>query len=161
MPILHLQYSGEGKDPSGKVFTLQPSVAMQMRGPCVQVVISLGTAMTQALQQKGDPIPTPVSGLALLDTGATGTCIDAKTAEAMKLPVIDVGKMTSATHEDTDQNIHPIKIEIIGSPIAVDVERAMTANLTKLGFIAIIGRDFMQHGTIFYNGVAGTITLSL
>jgi len=161
MPNLHVQYALRVKDAKGNLVDLPPQQALAQRGPVVQVTISLGTAMAQVLQQQGKPIPAPVSGLALIDTGATGTCINKDQAEAMGLPVIDVGKMSSATHEDEPSNIHPIKIEFVGVPITVEAERAMCAKLTKFGLLAIIGRDVLQHCNLVYNGFAGTITLSV
>jgi predicted aspartyl protease len=160
MPNLHIQYAGKAKDPQGNDVDLPPSQVLLQRGPVVQVTISLGTAMSQILQQAGQSIPPPVSGLALIDTGATTTCINKEAADAMGLPVIDVGKMSSATHVDEPSNIHPIKIEFVGVPITVEVERAMCANLKQFGLLALIGRDLLVHCNLVYNGFAGTITLS-
>ena len=101
-----------------------------------------------------------MSGWALIDTGADGTCIDGESATKMGLPVIDVVNMSSASHEDTPQNVYPIKIEFAGVPITVEAERAIGAKLTKFGLLLIIGRDVLQHCMFVYNGIAGTITLS-
>lgn len=161
MPNLHIQYAGKATDPQGKEVDISPQQALFRRGPVVQVTISLGTAMAQALQQAGHAVPTPVSGLALIDTGADGTCIDKDQAEAMGLPVIDVGKMSSATHEDEPSNIHPIRVEFAGVPIVVEVERALCARLKRFNLLAIIGRDLLMHCNLVYNGIAGTITLSV
>jgi len=101
-----------------------------------------------------------VSGWALIDTGADVTCIDGDTAASMGLPVIDVAQMASASHQTTQQNVHPIKIEFAGVPITVEAERAMTAKLDNFGLLLIVGRDTLQHCMLVYNGVAGSITLS-
>jgi predicted aspartyl protease len=116
--------------------------------------------MAQTLQQSGQPVPAPISGWALIDTGSDGTCIDGARAAEMGLPVIDIAKMSSASHQETEQNVHPIKIEFAGVPIIVEAERAMTAKLDNFGLLLIIGRDTLQHCTFMYNGVAGCITLS-
>jgi predicted aspartyl protease len=110
--------------------------------------------------QQGLPVPSPVPGLALIDTGASATCIDDALAQQLQLPVIDVVNMTSASHASTQQNIYPVLIEVVGG-IRIDVPRAIGANLATQNLVALIGRDFLQHCTLFYNGPAGAITLAL
>ena len=161
MPILHIQYAGQATDQTGKSVALDPKTVLQKRGPVVQVSVSLGSAHAQTLQQSGQAVPAPISGYALIDTGADGTCIDGGSAAKMGLPVIDVTKMSSASHEDTAQNVHPIKIEFAGVPIIVEAERATTAKLERFGLLLIIGRDVLQHCNLVYNGIAGAITLSV
>lgn len=52
-------------------------------------------------------------------------------------------------------------MQIVGTPIRVEVPRAMGANLKPQNLVALIGRDFLQHCTLFYNGFTGQITLSI
>jgi predicted aspartyl protease len=117
--------------------------------------------MAQQLLQQGIPLPSPVSGIALIDTGASHTCIDAESAQAMNLPVIDVVKMASASHDATDQNVYPIQIELAGLPITIQAPRAIGAALKPQGLLLLIGRDLLQHCALTYNGMAGTITLAI
>jgi predicted aspartyl protease len=110
--------------------------------------------------QQGLTVPTPVSGSALIDTGASQTCIDDAIDQQLQLPVIDVVNMTSASHASTQQNIYPVLIEVVGG-IRINVPRAMGANLASQSLAALIGRDFLQRCTLFYNGPSGLITLAL
>jgi predicted aspartyl protease len=158
MPILHTQFAGQGRDSLGQTVQIPPSAVLQNRGPVIQVTVSLAASYAQTLQQTGQAVPTPISGWALVDTGASATCIDAAQADQMGLPVIDVVNMTSATHVDTPQNVHPIRIEFAGVPIAIDAPRAIGANLAPQGLLLLIGRDALQHCTLIYNGLAGSIT---
>ena len=160
MPILHVQYDAQGKTPSGQTVQLPPTVALLQGGPLVQVIIGVAQSLAQQLVQQGHTVPQPVTGLAMIDTGAT-TCIDDQLAQNLKLPVIDVVQMTSASHAATQQNVYPIQIEIVGSPVKINVPRAMGANLTPQGIVALIGRDYLQHCTLFYNGVGGAITIAI
>jgi predicted aspartyl protease len=97
----------------------------------------------------------------LIDTGACVTCVDEDLAQQLQLPAIDVVQMSSASHAATQQNVYPIEFEIVGAAIRINVPRAIGASLASQGIIALIGRDFLQHCTLFYNGVTGAITLSL
>jgi predicted aspartyl protease len=161
VPILHTQLAGQGKTPDGKLFQVPPAVELQQRGPVVQVAVTLQESMVTALTQQGKPIPHPVDGWALLDTGASNTCVDEEEAEKMKLPVIGVGSMSSASHAKSPSNIYPIQIEVTGFPIRFQSPRTMGAALKEMGLLLLIGRDLLQYCTPFYNGATGQITLSI
>ena len=161
MPILHVQYDAQGQTPDGQPIQLPARIALLQTGPCVQVVISLAQSLSEQLVQQGHAVPQPASGMGLVDTGASTTCIDEALAQRLGLPVIDVVQMTSASHAGTEANVYPIQMEIVGSPIIVNVPRAIGANLAPQGIVALIGRDYLQHCTLFYNGLSGEITLSI
>lgn len=161
MPILHVQYDAKRERADGTVTKLAPSVALRQSGPIFQTTIGLARSIADAVIQTGAKIPAPLSGNALIDTGASVTCIDNKLAQKLELPVIDIVEMTSASHSAIEQNVYPVEIEITGSPIRLEVLRAMGANLEAQGLIALIGRDFLQHCTVHYNGVTGAITLAI
>jgi hypothetical protein len=69
--------------------------------------------------------------------------------------------MISASHPSTQQNVYPVEIEIVGAPIRISVPRAIGASLVPQGINALIGRDFLQHCTLFYSGFNGAITLAI
>jgi predicted aspartyl protease len=161
VPILHAQLSAQGTQPDGSKFHIPPNIVMQERGPCVQVTVGVAQTIAEQLLQQGQPVPQPVSGMGLIDTGASTTCIDDAIARQLQLPVIDVVQMSSASHASTQQNVYPVKIELVGSGIDINVPQAIGAALSAQGIVALIGRDFLQHCTLFYNGITGQITLSL
>ncbi|MEJ7624213.1 MAG: retroviral-like aspartic protease family protein [Pyrinomonadaceae bacterium] len=161
MPILHVQYDGQGQTSDGKTVKIPPAVALQQRGPVVQIIVGIAQTFADQLLQQGATLPTPFSGVALIDTGASVTCIDDAIAQNIGLPVIDVVTMASASHASTQQNVYPIHMQIVGSPIRGEVANAIGANLQSQGIIALIGRDFLQYCTLHYNGLTGAITLSI
>lgn len=134
---------------------------MTQRGPCVQVTIGLARSFATQLLQSGKSIPQTISGLALIDTGATSTCIDDAAAQQVGLPVVNVVNVASASHASTQQNVYPIQVEITGLPISIEASNAIGAALAPQGILALIGRDVLQHCTVFYNGVTGEITISV
>ena len=160
MPIFHIQVAGQAQDPTGKPIQVPPGVALQQRGPVIQVSVGLEQTMAKALTQQGQPVPTLKVGLALIDTGASITCVDEQAAQELRLPVVDVAQMASASHSGHPCNLYPIQM-ILPAGISFGAPRAMGANLAVQGLIAIIGRDILQVCTLFYNGGSGQITLSL
>ncbi len=161
MPILHAQILGQGQGPDGKTVQIPPQIALVQRGPVVQASLSLQGAFAATLVQQGQAVPNPVSGLALIDTGASTTCVDDSAALSMGLPVIDVCSMTSASHAKTQCNVYPVQIEIVGFKIQFQSPRTIGAELKAQGLLLLIGRDLLAVPTLFYNGITGQITLSI
>lgn len=161
MPILHTQYEGEIEQPDGTKVAVPPPFALLQQGPVVQVVFGVAQALATQLTQHGHTLPNPTAGFALVDTGASVTCIDDALAQSMALPVVDVVQMISASHASTPANVYPVQMQIVGTPIRVEIPRAMGANLQQQNLVALIGRDFLQHCALFYNGLTGQITLSI
>jgi len=113
----------------------------------------------KALLSQGKVVPTPKTGWALIDTGASNTCVDEQAAKELGLPVIDVGTMLSATHERVPCNIYPVQV---ATPIvSLNSPRTMGAALAAQGLLVLIGRDVLQRCNLFYNGPIGQFTLSL
>jgi len=161
VPILHTQLRAQVKTPQGQIVQFPPAIALIRQGPCVQVTIGLAQSIANQLLQQGKTLPKPVSGVALIDTGATSTCIDDAAAKQLQLPVVNVVNVASASHASTPQNVYPIQIEVVGLPISIEAPNAIGAALTPQGLLALIGRDVLQHCTLFYNGLTGEITLSI
>jgi predicted aspartyl protease len=159
MPTIHSQVAGQAKGKNGTTIVMPPMAALQQRGPVVQVLVTIEQNAGKALASQGKPVPIPEPGIALIDTGASNSCIDEKVAQKLGLPVIDQGSMLSASHEKVPCNIYPA---LIATPIMnFNIPRAMGASLAPHGLIAIIGRDVLQACVFFYNGLSGEFTLSV
>jgi predicted aspartyl protease len=160
--ILHIQLPGEVETSPGQAVSVPPRQVLIERGPLIQVVVSLAQIIAAELTRQGTPMPQPVPGLALVDTGAFATCIDEQVANDLGLPVVDVVNVATASQGSVQANVYPIRIEILGASDVISVEllRALGAPLAAQGLLLLIGRDVLQHCTLFYNGV-GEITLAV
>ena len=161
MPILHIQAGGQGKTAGGGVVQLPPAIVLAQRGPVVPVVVTAAEPLVSQLLQQGITPPEPVAGAALIDTGASTTCVDDDAATSLKLPVVDVVTIASASHASTQQNVYPLSFQIQGLPVTVNSLRTVGAPLHAQGLLALLGRDLLQHFTLFYNGGAGQVTLAI
>jgi predicted aspartyl protease len=102
------------------------------------------------------PTPHP----ALIDTGATESCIDSGLAMQLNLPIIDQ-RPISGIHGAGLVNVHLAQIHIPslaytiwGAFCAVDLVAGGQAHY------ALIGRTFLRDFTMVYEGRTGTVTLS-
>lgn len=124
-------------------------------------MLALPRNVAEELSQRGVTVPNPITGLALIDTGASLTAIDETAAKNMNLPIIDVATIASATDAGIKANVYPAQLQIAGAPIEITVGRALGAMLEPQGLLALLGRDFLQHLTMFYNGPRGQLTISV
>jgi predicted aspartyl protease len=159
MPVFNIQLLAQAKAPDGKTTNLSAQTALHQRGPVVPASVCLEINMAKPLLAQGKAVGGQ-PGYALIDTGATVSAVDEQTAQELKIPIVDQGKMTSASHESSPCNLYPIQITI-GGVLVLQVPRAMGAKLKPMGLVAIIGRDILQQCAFFYNGPLGTITLSI
>lgn len=136
--------------------------ALVAMGPTLIVQIGFDPAYKFA---PGAPIAPPALGApnpfhALVDTGATECCIDAGLAMQLNLPIVDrrsVGGI-SGVHE---VNMHLAQIHV--PSLAFTIHGAFAGvNLIAGGqsHYALIGRTFLQHFKMVYEGLTGTVTIS-
>ena len=159
MPTVNIRIQGNRRDNKGNVVPLFPAVALQEIGPIVQVVLSPLPEHVKNMVEKGQQPPKPFAGIALIDTGASVTCIDRTAAEASGLTVTDSGPVNSATHANEVVPIYAGKIEIQGLP-PCNIPRAYGVNLGAQKICVLIGRDMLASCVLVYNGAEGFVSLS-
>ena len=131
-------------------------------------MLTVSEARAAALTVAGQPIPPRVPILALIDTGASCTCVDpsvltslgltATGSVSIKTPSTGVGTHSTLQY-DVGFRIPPqtrgdsaLAFPAI-AVVAVDI-------LPAHGYHALIGRDILAHCILIYNGVTGFFSLS-
>jgi hypothetical protein len=128
-------------------------------GPTLIVQIGFDPAYDPKQHHRAPALPQQQL-LALVDTGATESCIDGGLAMRLNLPVID-RRRVSGVHGAGEVNVHLAQLHIpnlsftVWGPFcAVDLIAGGQAHH------ALIGRTFLQNFTMTYEGRTGTVTLS-
>jgi predicted aspartyl protease len=111
--------------------------------------------------ENGSAIPTPGKKNinALVDTGATESCIDSLLAAQLNLPVVDrrciagVGGKQEINIHLAQVHVPQLNITIYGSFAGVHLSAGGQPHL------ALIGRTFLRHYTMIYEGITGTVRL--
>jgi hypothetical protein len=138
-----------------------------MAGPLLQVEVHVPQALAALLTSQNQPIPAPVTGWALIDTGATFSGIHEGTAT--QLGIATVGQIPSGTAAgQVMRNQYPVRFVfpgVGGGGFSVDVIRATGVDLAGqqmngIPYQALIGRDVLAGCVFTYNGTAGLWTLS-
>lgn len=126
-------------------------------GPTLEVRIGFDPGSLGA----GDPDLPNTGYHALVDTGASESCIDSSIAANLGLPIID-RQRAAGVHGTGEVNVHLAQI-VIPSLDIVTSGRFMGVHLYAGGqpHGALIGRTLLQHVTMIYNGITGSVIVAL
>jgi predicted aspartyl protease len=161
MPVVEMNFGGEAKR-EGKVSRLSGRDALSFLGPTLTVAISIPPEYQAKLQSTGLPIPSPVVGNALIDTGASKTAVDENVCLKLGLKPTSVIKMAHAGGAE-NRYCYPILIQLLVgisiAPILIPIAASVNLNVGKQPHILLIGRDFLSNIRMVYNGPMGRIEL--
>ena len=149
MPIIEAGFlSHDGKPDLNKLLQF---------GPTIQVVIGqFKSADGASSVQSEDSI-----AYALVDTGATESCIDIALAQKLQLPIVDKINISGSD----GAKIHNVYMAQIRVPILEFTQYGKFAgvNLTGGGqqHQALLGRTFLQNTIMIYDGLRSQITITV
>jgi hypothetical protein len=143
-------------------------------GPLFVANWSAPKAILDIRQQQGLPIPAPVSGIILLDTGASITCISLKAADQLGLTPTRMASgygAGGATHNPVffaklgltitagnTSTTFSWEQEVQGVP---DLEKQCQVSYQGVPreLIGLLGRDILRHCRVKYDGIMGTVRI--
>jgi len=157
MPI----YDGEFRTQTG-----QPVPGGLLRaGPVLPLEIAIPSALSRFLSTQNQQIPAPRSGFALIDTGATRSCVDSQVISSLGVNCIGVTTLGTAKGR-SQHHLYPAKFRFpvirfeveFGSVVGVDLSGQGAGNMQ---IIALIGRDVLSRCILIYHGTKGSFSLAL
>lgn len=120
-------------------------------GPVLDAWIGVSHARRTALQSASQPIPAPSQVRALIDTGASDTCIDPSVLKALGLSPIGQCLVNTPTTGNVAETRDQYDISLVilhPQKLAPFVRSAMPVICTELfatqGIHALIGRDILR-----------------
>lgn len=133
----------------------------------VNAALGVSEARRQALTAAGQAVPPFVTIRALLDTGASVTCVDPTVIAALGLAATGMTQMITPSTGAVPHNAPtydasfaipaaPNQAALIFATVAV-VESDL---LSAQGFHALIGRNILSQCLFHYNGTMGLFTLA-
>jgi hypothetical protein len=124
----------------------------------VNALVGVSDARARALTDAGQLLPTAVSIRALIDTGASCTCLDPTVIASLGLPPTGSASIftpsTGATPHATDQFDVAIAIPSAQgqAPLVFPIIPVVASNLSMQGIQALFGRDILGRCVLVYNG---------
>jgi len=140
---------------------LVDAAMLQRQGPVLQVEVSIPEALAKSYVQDGKPIPPPLIGFALIDTGASITGVDLGKLTTLGLTPISVADIGTPSGPSNKMGVYACQIAFPGTPIPTRQFNTVTGSqLEPMGYLALIGRDVLSDFQLVYNGVDGFWTLA-
>ena len=126
------------------------------------LIVNIGFDPNYNPQAPSGPHTLGVTGLhALVDTGATESCIDNLLAAQLNLSIVD-RRQISGVHGSKEANMYlaqvyvpSLNFTIYGAFAGVDLQAGGQVHS------ALIGRTFLQRIKMVYDGPTGSVTLAL
>lgn len=133
-------------------------------GPIINIGISVSHQYSKALLAAGSEVPQPIVIRALIDTGASCTCIDPHVIKLLNILPTGTASVHTPSTEGVEKQFlqydvsifiqHPTLTRRFGQIAAVETI------LLPQGIHALIGRDILKDCLLVYDGQSETCTIS-
>ena len=131
---------------------------LQDVGPVVEVRLTVGKPVEDALRRAVQPIPIPLMAHAMIDTGATRTVVREDIPRQLNINPIGIASITTASSVNVQCYEYLLRLLF---PNNVVVETVMIAAPLRGQHIqCLIGRDVLRHAVFIYTGYMNSFTLS-
>lgn len=152
MPIYNSFYLTPDRSPNPQ--------AIRIKGPVIPVEIFLPNVLVSSIEKEGKPIPSPVTGHVLIDTGATISAVDEGVIKSFGINPIGSSQVNTPSG-DSMQFLYPVQFSFPGTLLPrVDFGAVLGSILKPQGIIALFGRDILSLFVLVYNGPGGYFTLA-
>jgi hypothetical protein len=143
------------------------SLQITAEGAMVTAVVAVSAARVVALRNANLPVPNPVPVRALVDTGASCTCIDPSVLSALQLSPTGTANIQTPSTGQTPVVVPQYDVSLVipgargETPLILGtVPVIATELLTAQRFHALIGRDILSRCILHYNGSIGMFTVA-
>ncbi|MCI0388244.1 MAG: retropepsin-like domain-containing protein [Acidobacteria bacterium] len=142
-----------------------PHLTIQLApgGPLVDILIGVSEARRAALVKANQSVPQHVPIRALIDTGASCTCIDPGALQSLGLAPTGVTPMhtPSTGNQAHNANQYDVSLVLLHPKLRLQIGTVavVESELAIQGIQALIGRDVLANCLFIYDGETGIFTL--
>ena len=129
-------------------------------GPLVQLVVGVSGAAANALTAARKPVPPVQKIVAMVDTGATASCIQTGIAAKLGLNPIRTITMQTASHANVQAPVYSVRFGILASKVLIDPVSVCEMPLNTQNLGGLIGRDILSNAVFVYTGFNNMFSLS-
>lgn len=113
-------------------------------------------------------MPSPIPVVGLIDTGASGTCLDPAIIKQLQLTPTGVVEVNTPSTGETPHEAQQFDVSLVipgattqAPPLSIGTLAVLESRLfDQQGFHALIGRDILSLCVMVYNGDGGFFTLA-
>lgn len=129
-------------------------------GPIVEIQIVIPRDLAKVLKDKGETVPDPIKANALIDTGATNSCVNSDVIKGLNVSPIGISKICTASHANIDCNQYKLGFQF-PSGFMVESPEVVETTLEGQPIQCLIGRDILKLGVLIYSGYMQQVTFSI
>lgn len=142
------------------------TLPLDENGPLLNAVVEVSRARATILRLLGQTVPDRVAVRALVDTGASVTCVEPQVME--RLGISPRGKTPCLTPSTGTEHVLMDEFDVCISvyrdlhevPCRIENLSVVGAVLNRQGFDVLLGRDFLSRCILHYNGTTRSYTLA-
>ncbi|MCP4897576.1 MAG: hypothetical protein GY906_11445 [bacterium] len=169
------QKPSQNPEPAKKILKYASPTVLADAGPLIEAAVVIPDQLVAPLKAAGKPIPSPVKGFMLIDTGASRTHISEETAAQLNLKPVGSGATYGAggLHKRPVYQVKVIvpidrimlgtSLQVLGIPDLEKPYRNMGTKAAETGepirVIGLLGRDFLRHTVLIYGGAEGRVEI--
>jgi hypothetical protein len=145
-------------------WTQQGGGTLAADGPLIPVEVGIPTALEQWCIANNSPIPPPVTGFALIDTGASISGVHEPLLQQMNVQPVDSIPLSTPSGVGRC-SIYPARLSLPALNVT-NVPVRLTGNQLNWtasdgkNVIMLLGRDILYQFLLVYNGKMNSITLA-
>ena len=125
-------------------------------GPMLDLLIGVSARRAAILQAQGAAVPAPVPVRALIDTGASCTCVDPSILQQLNLQPTGIAPMLTPTTgaATVSTNVYDVSMTLVHPQLQFTINAIPVAEsvLLNQGFHVLFGRDMLAHCYFAYDG---------
>ena len=162
MPLFEHQVIIQSSGLEGVPHVLPPVQGLQTMGPTLNTVVTPTSQHLESLEREGREVPLPISGLAIIDTGATFTAVDESICR--RLGIKPTGAIRTAHAGGSEiRACYPIRVafpDIFFPPTTLPQAMSVDLQFGKTPYMVLFGRDLLAKIKFVYNGPAGRFEIA-
>jgi hypothetical protein len=164
MGLFERQYPDHYKGADGQPIRMPPSLLLRQMGPVLPATLVTRPERAIVLEKHQKPIPASITGLALIDTGASVSAISEEACSQLCLKPTGFALMHHAGGIERRYrysiSIHfPAWPEFV-VPMETSVVSCKFSREDRKFYVMLLGRDLLANLKFTYNGPAGRIELA-
>jgi hypothetical protein len=141
-------------------FTLQ----IVPEGPLLSIVVGVSNPRAVALQQAGQPVPQAVILRCLIDTGASGTCLDAAAIAPLGLTATGTTLITTPSTGVTPHECPTFDVSILfyhaDNSRFFGIVPVVATDFSAQSIDGLLGRDVLSSCLFVYDGAAKIFSIA-
>lgn len=136
-------------------------------GPIITAIVGVSSQRAAALRAAKQAVPAPIPLRGIIDTGASGTCVDAPVFARLGLVprgvvLVNTPSTGAQPHQAAQYDVCIFLPGVTPGSLSLTLGSlpVLASDLSAQGIQILVGREVLRHCVLIYNGGTGSYTLA-